>query len=139
MTSHARNLIRRLVSRDVLLEVFDRYVKGATSCIRVEVKCRWCQWQLGMQCSDKGSEQSCGLVLSGVDPFDSRLNAVNLYSGDKLMSLKALLYLHQQWRYMCQVNDELGGVVATYDVLAPRLAVKFKRSTFKSPRKVLAL
>ena len=40
---------------------------------------------------------------------------------------------------LCSVLRQRGGVVATYDVFAPRLAVRFKRRTFKSSRKVLAL
>ncbi len=87
MTSHSGSLVCRPVDGFFLWKVFDGYVKGATYRLSLKVKSRWCQWQLGTQCADEGREQSRGLVLSGVDPLNSRLDTVNLYSGSDMISL----------------------------------------------------
>ena len=90
MTSHTGDFLRRPVNRCFFLKLFDGYVESAANRLGLEVKGWWSQLQLGTQCADQGCEQSCGFVLSGVDPLDSRLDAVNLYSDKEIVSTDSL-------------------------------------------------
>lgn len=101
MTSHDGSLLRWPVDRYFLRKAFGGYVERETNCFPLKIKSRWRRWQLGTQSADQGCEQSGRLVLSSVDPLNSRLDSVDLYSGNDFGEPKTLISNSSNGGDMC--------------------------------------